>query len=197
MELCTGDLGFSAAKTYDLEVRHHLSRRALARLSSDVARRYPRIGPHLSRRKESFHKGGTWASPRPRRTTLRSALTESKRERERERERARASERERERGRERRRKREREGWREREREGERGRDRDGEREGAPGGPRLGFSAAKTYNFEVSPHRSVLFSIEEQLLRRNVERFRGGIVCKAHRLLYHSTLGLRVTKKKKR
>ena len=28
------------------------------------------------------------------------------------------------------------------------------------------------------------------------RFRGGLVCKAHRLLYHSTLGLRVTQKKK-
>jgi len=29
----------------------------------------------------------------------------------------------------------------------------------------------------------------------VERFRGGLVCKAHRLLYHPTLGLRVIKKK--
>ena len=38
---------------------------------------------------------------------------------------------------------------------------------------------------------------EQLLRRNVKRFRGGLVPKAHRLLYHSTLGLRVIKKKKR
>jgi len=39
---------------------------------------------------------------------------------------------------------------------------------------------------------------EQLLGRNVQRFRGGLVFKAHRLLYHSTLGLRViTKKKKR
>jgi len=38
---------------------------------------------------------------------------------------------------------------------------------------------------------------EQLLHRNVQRFRGGLVCKAHRLLYHSTLGLRVIKKKKR
>jgi len=35
------------------------------------------------------------------------------------------------------------------------------------------------------------------LRRNVKRFRGGLVFKAHRLLYHSTLGLRVIKKKKR
>ena len=32
--------------------------------------------------------------------------------------------------------------------------------------------------------------------RNVERFRGGLVVKAHRLVYHSTLGLRVIKKKK-
>jgi len=29
------------------------------------------------------------------------------------------------------------------------------------------------------------------------RFRGGLVCEAHRLLYHSTLGLRVIKKKKK
>ena len=28
------------------------------------------------------------------------------------------------------------------------------------------------------------------------RFRGGLVFKAHRLVYHSTLGLRVIKKKK-
>ena len=27
--------------------------------------------------------------------------------------------------------------------------------------------------------------------RNVQRFRGGLVFKAHRLLYHSTIGLRV------
>jgi len=30
----------------------------------------------------------------------------------------------------------------------------------------------------------------------MKRFRGGLVVKAHRLLYHSTLGLRVMKKKK-
>ena len=35
-----------------------------------------------------------------------------------------------------------------------------------------------------------------LLRRNVKRFRGGLVFKAHRLLYHSTLGWRVIKKKR-
>ena len=31
----------------------------------------------------------------------------------------------------------------------------------------------------------------------VKRFRGGLVFKAHRLLHHSTLGLRVIKKKKK
>jgi len=40
------------------------------------------------------------------------------------------------------------------------------------------------------------SIEEQLLHRNVQQFRGGLVFKAHSLLYHSTLGLRVIKKKR-
>ena len=33
--------------------------------------------------------------------------------------------------------------------------------------------------------------------RNVQRFRGGLVFKTHRLLCHSTLGLRVMKKKRR
>jgi len=35
------------------------------------------------------------------------------------------------------------------------------------------------------------AFKNKLLRRNVKRFRGGLVFKAHRLLYHSTLGLRV------
>jgi len=39
--------------------------------------------------------------------------------------------------------------------------------------------------------------DEQPLRRNVKRFRGGLVFKAHRLVYHSTLGSRVIKKKKK
>ena len=38
--------------------------------------------------------------------------------------------------------------------------------------------------------------KQQLPYINVQRFRGGLVCKAHRLLYHSTLDLRVVKKKK-
>ena len=36
-----------------------------------------------------------------------------------------------------------------------------------------------------------------LLDGNVKRFRGGLVFKAHRWLYHSTLGSRVKKKKKK
>ena len=35
-----------------------------------------------------------------------------------------------------------------------------------------------------------------LEEEDVQRFRGGLVFKAHRLLYHSTLGYRVIKKKK-
>jgi len=41
------------------------------------------------------------------------------------------------------------------------------------------------------------SIQEQPLGRNVKRFRGGLVFKAHRLFYHSTLGSRVIMKKKK
>jgi len=37
----------------------------------------------------------------------------------------------------------------------------------------------------------------QLLYRNAQRLRGGLVFKDHRLLYHSTLGLRVIKKIKK
>ena len=36
-----------------------------------------------------------------------------------------------------------------------------------------------------------------LLRRNAKRFREGLVFKAHRLVHHSTLGLRVTKENKK
>ena len=54
--------------------------------------------------------------------------------------------------------------------------------------------SKVTNWEL--YRAVQFSIEEQLLSRNVERFSGGLVFKAHRLVNHSTLGPRVIKKKK-
>ena len=39
-------------------------------------------------------------------------------------------------------------------------------------------------------------VYRQLLRRDVKRFRGGLVFKAHTLLCHSTLGFRVIEKKK-
>ena len=39
------------------------------------------------------------------------------------------------------------------------------------------------------------SVSEQPLYRNMQWFRGGLVCKAHGLLYHSTLGSRAIKKK--
>ena len=41
------------------------------------------------------------------------------------------------------------------------------------------------------------NLYDQLLDRNVQRFRGGLVFKAHRLLYHSTSGLRVIEKKRK
>ena len=44
---------------------------------------------------------------------------------------------------------------------------------------------------------VQFSISEQLHYRIVQRFQGGLVFQADRLVYHSTLGSRVMKKKKR
>ena len=43
--------------------------------------------------------------------------------------------------------------------------------------------------------TVQFSIQEKIHRRNVKRFRRGLVFKALRLLYHSTLGSRTMKKK--
>jgi len=45
--------------------------------------------------------------------------------------------------------------------------------------------------------SLTFEFRILVLHRNLQRFRGGLVFKAHRLLYHSTLGLRVIKMKKK
>ena len=58
-----------------------------------------------------------------------------------------------------------------------------------------------YEYFIQPsyvglHEQMPCGLVDQLLRRNVKRFRGGLVFKAHRLLYHSTLGLRVIKKKR-
>ena len=46
-------------------------------------------------------------------------------------------------------------------------------------------------------KRVELSIQEQLHSKNVERFRGGLVCKARTRVYHSTLGSRVIKNKKK
>ena len=45
----------------------------------------------------------------------------------------------------------------------------------------------------SPTPEALHPHAHQLLYINVQRLRGGLVCKAHRLVYHSTLGSRVIK----
>jgi len=43
-------------------------------------------------------------------------------------------------------------------------------------------------------RCLWFRVKVQLLYRNMQRSQGGLVFKAHRLLYHSTLGLKVIKR---
>ena len=53
------------------------------------------------------------------------------------------------------------------------------------------------NERFADHRVVLRGSKQQLLHRNVKGLRGGLVCKARRFVYHSTLGSRVIKKKKR
>ena len=49
---------------------------------------------------------------------------------------------------------------------------------------------------VMPPSGVLIDVVHTL-DRNVKRFAGGLVLKAHTLLYHSTLGFRVMKKRKK
>ena len=57
-----------------------------------------------------------------------------------------------------------------------------------GGPGPSEEATSSRNFLMS---------EVPLYSRNVQRFQGGLVFKAHRLLYHATLGFRVIKKRKK
>ena len=78
---------------------------------------------------------------------------------------------------------------------------------------LSFSLSLTHTdthtqaltLSLSRARALFFSLSRSLASRlscdflkgpNVVRFRGGLVLKAHRLLYHPTLGLRVIKKKR-
>ena len=66
----------------------------------------------------------------------------------------------------------------------------------PTGHSLLYSDRPTGASQLSaPFIMTIFSKALPHERRNVKRFRGGLVFKAHRLLYHSTLGLRVIKKK--
>ena len=62
-------------------------------------------------------------------------------------------------------------------------------------PRNRFYRCRTLLKMRRPHVDCPGLWYEQLLERNVQRFRGGLVFKAHRRLHHSTLGLRVIKKK--
>ena len=55
-----------------------------------------------------------------------------------------------------------------------------------------MAAEGAHRINLSP---AVVGLAAQLLRINVKRFRGGLVVKAHRLVYHSTLGLGVIKKK--
>jgi len=53
------------------------------------------------------------------------------------------------------------------------------------------------NYDLLDNNCNNFSAEVSTEITEMQRFRGGLVFKAHRLLYHSTLGLRVIKKKKK
>ena len=50
---------------------------------------------------------------------------------------------------------------------------------------------------LAPSTCIGFSNLKQPIYINVQRFRGGLVSKAHRLLYQSTLGLRVITKERK
>ena len=77
-------------------------------------------------------------------------------------------------------------------------------EGSTEPKRLDDTRCKTYTRRINSQRvrhsrgSTLSRRAQgsKLLRRNLKRFRGGLVFQAHRLVDHSTLGWRVIKKKK-
>jgi len=60
---------------------------------------------------------------------------------------------------------------------------------------LGFQVKVNKTVEVVPS-SLGSGHQSRDSIRNVQRLRGGLVFKAHRLVYYSTLGLRVMKKKR-
>ena len=59
----------------------------------------------------------------------------------------------------------------------------------------GLYSQKDFTQGCIPRRSDVGDTAYQLFQKKLQRFRGGLVFKAHRLLYHSTLGSRVIKKK--
>jgi len=63
-------------------------------------------------------------------------------------------------------------------------------------PKIGALTPHRWRPGQESKQGATFSIEEQLPRRNVRRFRGRLVLMAQRLLYYSTLGSRVMKKKR-
>ena len=64
----------------------------------------------------------------------------------------------------------------------------------PQGPKGDCVGQIDFDEGVVLHR--VLTPDEQLVRRYVKRFRGGLVFKAHRPLYDLTLGSRVIKKKR-
>ena len=67
---------------------------------------------------------------------------------------------------------------------------------SPGGPALTGTSAGLGRARASSELPPACH-SGHLLSGNVERFRGGLAFKAHRLVYHSTLDSRVIKKKKK
>jgi len=63
-------------------------------------------------------------------------------------------------------------------------------------PRIRGAGKVNLEFEIDRFGRSVRDGRKQPIRRNVKRFRGELVFKAHRLVYHSTLGWIVTKKKK-
>ena len=63
------------------------------------------------------------------------------------------------------------------------------------GRRLADQSENYENESCTIRYSLRFKNEEQLLRRNVKRFPGGLVVKANKLFCHLTLGSREIKKK--
>jgi hypothetical protein len=115
------------------------------------------------------------------------------RERERKRGREREREREREQGESEKERREREREKERERERAKDTERERERERRQTGTAFRMMCLCV----MSPIHPMSCHMAWNVSRKYAKQFRGGLVVKVHRLLYHSTLGSRGMKKKKK